>query len=356
MSKQLLDLFVDNVYYYLQKENLTFKKIKFANGFDFALCSNNYEYAIILTKDFLLEYFNIYFFNLNRTNNYFLTPNSQNQPILPIIFHNLLKDYPDIVLKNLSSLSKFDKSEPFNKHYGILEYIFNDNDLAYYLIHYQDKKFVCTSYYGFSSLLKDIHSKFNGHQHYKDILFSIFSKHKKLIRKKNGNLIGVRTWAIKNLDDIRFLEEFLSLENENNLFFDVQCSTLLKFLDIKVVQAKYLINNAKGVDTYHNLLKSLVVILNNTAAKELLQINRVEGSFVFDKTKYQLTFFSKQILDSDNLEKIIDILLKAICDYYNLGDNKPEDFENTVLKLVQYYHLNEKLTAKNTKTGKVTKI
>lgn len=346
MSSQLLNLFVDKLYDYLQKENLTLKKIIFANGYDFLLCYNNDKNAICLDKKFLLDNFDTYFVHLNIPNNH----------ILPVIFHDLLKSYPDLVLKNLSSLSKFDKSDSFEKNYSLLEYIFNDNDLANYLIHYQDKKFVCKSYYGFSSLLKDIHSKFKNHQQYKDILFSIFNKHKKLIRKKNGNIIGVRTWAIKNLNDISFLEEFLSIHNENSLFYNVNCVTMLKFLDVKVVQSKYLIKNAKGVDTYHNLLKSLTVILNNNTSKEKLQINRVEGSFVFDKEKYQLTFFSTDMLESDSLEKTIDVLLKSICDYYNLNDNKPEEFENTVLKVFQYYTLNDKLAIKNTKNGKVSKI
>lgn len=347
MKDDLINLFIDKLYYSLHSSNLSFNKREFANSHEFYLCSNEEQDCIVLDKAFLLDNLSEYFFNLIRKNSF----------ILPNVLHDLLLEHPTLVFTKLSSLPICSTSfSSLDKNFVIFENIFFHDDLSTFLMNYKDNVLFSTNYYSFSDLLKVVHEKYHNHKDYHNILLHIFKIHKGLIRKKNGNIIGVRTWAIKNLNDIAFLEEFISIENENPLFTDIGFHTMLKFLDVKAVQARYLIKNAKGIADYHNLLKSLTSILNSNNAKTQLHIERVEGNFAFDKKKYQLTIFSKQVLDSTYIEKIIDILLKAICDYYNLDSNKPEDFESVVFKVFQYYNLSEKLLSKNKKTGKVQKI
>lgn len=347
MQLTLVQLFINKLYDYLQKENLTFKKITFANGYDFSICSKDEKDAILLDKQFLLDNIAKYFYKLVYNKSKYSA----------VIFHELLEQHPHLVYTSLLTLPiSHDKCTALNKLFTNLNCIFSEEDFITYLTNYKEKSLKCGNYHYFKDLLKQLHDRFHQHVEYKNILLHNFKINRALIRKKNGNIIGVRTWVINNLDDISFLEEFLYIENENPLFHNVNCHTTLKFLDVKVVQSKYFIKNAKGIDTYYTLLKSLINILNSNSSKTQLLIDRVESNFAFDKTKYQLTIFSKESLNSNAIEKTIDVLLKAICDYYNLGDNKPEDFESVVFKVFQYYNLNEKLTSKNQKTGKVQKI
>jgi hypothetical protein len=357
MKNNLLNLFINKLYNKLKSENLGFKTVYFSNGYEYIISDLINSDIIDYNHKFLLDNLKDYFFNLIKNH----------QDFLPIIFHDLIIEYPEILFTQLSSFPIFGKfRKGLDDCFHYLDSIFNHEDLSIYLQNYIDKQFICSNYYSFERMLNEINKRFKFHNNYEKIILHNLKIHSKLIKKTNGNKIATRSWCIKNLNNIYNFEEFITFKEDKKLFHKIEYFTTLIFINIETIELKYILNNVNGFNSsyiYKNFIKSLISILNSNLIKTLLNIERVEGQLIFDNQKYQLTFFSKKELNSLIIEEDIEILLNGICEYYNKNDKnnkKSDDFEDFVLKFFQIQKLNKKLNEKfiplNKKSEKVTKI
>lgn len=347
MKYNLLNLFIDKLYTMLKSEQLGFKLNKYGNGQDYTVTDLKNSDVIDFDKQFLLDNLSDYFFSLKRNQ----------KDLLPILFHALISEHPQVVFNQLSSFPIFHKyRNGIDDSFPSLDCIFEKEDLALYLMHYNDKPLICQNYHCFNKLLNEIHQRFKSHINYISILLHNFKIHSKLIKKTNGNIIATRSWCINYLNNTEGFEDFITLKNDKPLFHKIEYHTLLKFIDIEIVQSRFVINNAKGIDDYKNFFKSLNFILNSPLIKKELCIERTEGQFVFDKKQYQLTIFSKKELNSDIIEENIVVLLNAVCDYYNKTNKQMSDFEGFVFKFFQFHSLQKKLVPLGKKSEKMQKI
>lgn len=345
MTITLLDLFIDKLYYHLKEKKIGFKEQKYGNGSDFNIC--DVEESIDFDKQFLTEHIRDYFFNLRR----------KEKEILPIIFKDILKENGQLLYKNLSSLPILDSyRKGLDNSFPSLVLIFEIEDLANYLGNYKDKPFVCTNYYCFTKLLEEINKHFKSHKNYESIILHNFKIHSKLIRRTNGNIIATRSWCLSNISNLDPFEEFIKLDNKDNLFTSLELEVLPIFINFKSLQANFLLEKAKGIEKYKEMLKSLTHILNYEHVKKLLDIEHVEGNFVLDNKQFQLTFFSQKKLNCDTIEKNVTFLIQSICDYFNKVEKEALDFENQIFKVFQFHTLNQKLTPLGKEKEKVTKI
>lgn len=347
MKDNLLDLFIDKLYLLLKSENLGFQVSKYANGQDYTISELINSDIDNFDKHFLSEHLSDYFFSLKRSH----------KNLLSVIFHELLFEHPQVVYTQLSSFPIFNKfRQSIHDCFPSLDCMFEKEDLALYLSNYKDKSLFCKNYYCFEKLLNEITMRFPSHKNYEAIILHNFKVHSKLIKRANGNIIATRSWCSRNLNSTSHFEEFITIKNDKPLFPKIQFHTLLKFIDMDIVQSQYVINSAKGMNAYKQFFKSLTFILNSNLIKKELDIERVEGQLVFDNQQYQLTIFSTKALNSDIIESDISVLLNAICEYSNQNEKQASDFESFVFKFFQFHSLQKKLVPLGRKAEKAQKI
>lgn len=347
MKENLLSLFLNKLHSKLKSENLGFKVTKYATSQEYSITELEKAEIKDFDTQFLQDNLSDYFFSLRRNN----------KELLSIIFHELITECPQHVFTQLSTFPVFHTfRKSIDDSFPSLDCIFERDDLILYLKNYKDKDLICNNYYGFERLLNEINRRFQSHKEYEEIVLHNFKVHSTLIKKAKGNIIATRSWCIKNLNIIDDFEEFITLKDDKPLFYHVEDSILLKFLDVSIVQSKYVINNAKGTEDYKNLFKSLISVLNSPLLKKELQLSRVEGQFVFDNKNYQITFFSPNKLNSDIIEEDICVLLTAICEYYNKEQKQANDFDGFIFKVFQYHSLKKRLVPLGRKSEKVPKI
>lgn len=350
MKENLLDVFVNYLLEELDSHRLGFKvstisTVHNVSIFNYAICP--IEDSISFDADFVKENLLAYYYSLNLNN----------RMIVPTIMHKLITNHSELLFKQLSILGPFfGNKRGMEDCFPALDYSFITNDMIHYLKNYNDKKLLSPTYYCFERLLDEISKRFKDHAEYKNILLHIFNIHSTLIKKTNGNLLATRSWCMKNLYNTTDFEPFYTIVYSEPLFVTVPYKTSLLFIDLKTIQARFLLNDAKGNERYHIFLKSFTHILNFTQIKKELNIEKVEGHFVFDKKTFQLTFFSHDQLNYAIIEKNITTLLDVLCQYSNSDSKNIEDFENQIYKAFQYHLLNDKLIPLKKQIKKVNKL
>jgi len=121
----------------------------------------------------------------------------------------------------------------------------------------------------------------------------------------------------------------------------------------------YILTKASGIKRYEDFLKSCMSLLNNSKMKYFLNIEKAEGSFIFEKKKYQITFFSNENLNIIETQNFLHILFNIVKDKYNTisTNNDLLYFDDYVFKNLNYIKLSDKISSKEIITkDKKTKI
>lgn len=346
MKKSLKSIFIDELSIYLKQNNLIISHKVFSNFSRYELIDNIDNLPIDIS--FLEEHLSKYFSDLISNKNH----------ILHYITHNIITKYPNFLFKDFHSILFNNLRNNLSDNWHVLSCIFNSEDLLVFLENFQDKKLLSTNFYSFRSLLDNIAKEFKNHSKFESVIFNIFLLHKKLILKNNGNIIGARSWCHYHLGNIDKFEPFFHKETQP-VFYNIEYKTTLIFLDIQSLQMNYVLTKASGIKRYEDFLKSCISLLNNQRMKYFIDIDKAEGNFIFEKKKYQITFFSNENLNISETQKFLHILFNIVKDKYNTisTNNDLLDFDDYVFKNLNYIKLSDKISSKEIITkDKKTKI
>lgn len=337
MKKSLKSIFIDELSIYLKQNNLIISHKVFSNFSRYELIDNIDNLPIDIS--FLEEHLSKYFSDLISNKNH----------ILHYITHNIITKYPNFLFKDFNSILFNNLRNNLSDNWHVLSCIFNSEDLLVFLENFQDKKLLSTNFCSFRSLLDNIAKEFKNHSKFESVIFNIFSLHKKLILKNNGNIIGARSWCHYHLQNTEKFEEFFHKETQP-VFDTIEYKTTLIFLDIQSLQMNYILTKASGIKRYEDFLKSCISLLNNSKMKYFLNIEKAEGSFIFEKKKYQITFFSNENLNIIETQNFLNVLFNIVKDKYNIISTNSdwEDFNDYVFKNLNYLKLSDKIISKDT--------